>query len=157
MHRGQQHIRLSEAQPDLPCLSLRLCLLPSAPHLPYFHHIEFFFQFFKYIQLAPASGPLHLLFLLLGRLSSSSSTHGTEVLGQMSLPGTSQSPTQLCHHPLPSHSFYCSALLYLHCRLFHYICCSTLSRWSIHTETKTRSLLSPAISSAPRAVSACTR
>ena len=102
------------------CLPLRPYLLPSAPHLPYFHHTDiFFFQFFKYMQLAPASGLLPLLFPLPGRLSSSSSPHSTEVLGQMSPPGTIQSPTQLCPHLLPSRSFCCIALPFLHHSLFY--------------------------------------
>ena len=116
--RSAAHMAL-EAQPDLPCLPLRPYLLPSAPHRISTTLTFFFFQFLKYMQLAPASGPLHLLFPLPGRLSSSSSPHSTEVLGQMSPPGTIQSPTQLCPHPLPSHSFYCIALLYLHHSLFH--------------------------------------
>ena len=44
--RSAVHMVL-EAQPDLPCLPLRPCLLPSAPHLPYFYHTDFFFSVFQ--------------------------------------------------------------------------------------------------------------
>ena len=115
-----------------------------------------FVQFLRYTELTPTSGPLHLLFPLPGRLSSSSSIHGIEVLAHMSLPlGTIHSLTQLCPHTLPRHNFYCIALFYLHHSLYCYLTFAALLLEHQCQETKTRCLLSLAISSAPRAVSAC--
>ena len=118
-HRGLQYIWYSRPNQIFPACPSDLVFCP----LPLTYRISttltFFFQFFKYMQLAPASGPLPLLFPLPGRLSSSSSPHSTEDLGQMSPPGTIQSPIQLCPHPLPSHSFFCIALPVLHHSLFH--------------------------------------